>query len=157
MICPKCNTSLSPTGIAEGLLWKCKACSGVAANMAVLRKHLKDDIVKKLWLKAITASTTSNRKCPSCVNMLKEFIVSRDDQQIHLDLCKICQLMWFDKDELDEFPKVEKLPGLLMDENLAIAKVQFESQLENEQSLAENNNIIFQGIDILFLIIRLFL
>ena len=157
MICPKCKTMLSPTGIAEGLLWKCQLCSGIAANMAVLRKHLKDDIVKKLWLEAITASTTSNRKCPSCVNMLKEFIVSRDDQQIRLDLCKICQLMWFDKDELDAFPKAEKLPSPLMDENLAIAKVQLESQLENEQSSAEKNNIIFQGIDILFLIIRLFL
>jgi len=125
--------------------------------MAVLRKHLEDDTVKKLWLVAISASTTSNRKCPSCINMLKEFIVSRDDQQIHLDLCKICQLMWFDRDELDAFPKVEKLPGPLMDENLAIAKVQLESQLENEQSSAENKNIIFHGIDILFLIIRLFL
>jgi Zn-finger nucleic acid-binding protein len=146
---------LSPTGGAGGLLWKCQACSGIAANIAVLRKHLKDDTVKKLWLEAITASTPSNKKCPSCVNMLKEFSVSRNNQRIHLDLCRTCQLIWFDKDELDAFPKVEKLPKSDMDENLAIAKIQFENQLESGQSSAEN--IIAQGIDILFLIIRLFL
>ena len=155
MICPKCKTMLSPTRVAEGSLWKCEACSGVAVNLAVLRKYLKDDTVRKLWLEAITASTLSNRKCPSCVKMLKEFTINRDNRQIHLDLCKTCQLMWFDRDELVAFPKVEKLPRPLMDENLAIAKVQFESQLENEQSSAEN--VIVQGIDILFVIIRLFL
>jgi len=155
LICPKCHTSLGPAGVAEGLLWKCKACSGIAANMAVLRKHLKDDTVKKLWLEAITASKPSNRKCPSCINMLNEFIVSRENQRIHLDLCKRCQLIWFDKGELDVFPRIEKLPDPLMDENLAIAKVRFEAQLENEQSSAEN--MIAQGIDILFIILRLFL
>jgi Zn-finger nucleic acid-binding protein len=155
MDCPKCQTSLSPTGIEEGLLWKCQLCSGVAANLAVLRKHLKGDTVKKFWLEAITASTPSNRKCPSCVKVLKEFTVSREHQRIDLDLCRTCQLIWFDRDELDAFSKVEKLPGTVMDENIAIAKIQFEAQLENEQSSAEN--IIAQGIDILLLIIRLLL
>ncbi len=155
MICPKCKTSLSPIRVAEGSLWKCKTCSGVAANVSVLRKHLKDDTVTKLLLEAITSSTLSNRKCPCCVNMLKKFIVSRDKQQIHIDLCKTCQLMWFDRDELDAFPKVKKLHRPDMDENLAIAKIGFEAQLESEQSSAEN--IIAQGMDILFLVIRLFL
>jgi Zn-finger nucleic acid-binding protein len=127
----------------------------MAANMAVLRKHLKDDTVRKLWLEAINASKPSNRKCPSCINMLKEFTVSRENQRIHLDLCKTCQLIWFDKGELDAFPKVEKLPIPVMDENLAIAKIQLESQLESGQGSAEN--MIAQGIDILFIILRLFL
>ena len=146
---------LSPTGIAEGLLWKCQLCSGVAANMAVLRRHLKDDTVKRLWLEAITASAPSSRKCPGCANMLMEFSVNKDDHLVHLDLCKTCQLIWFDKDELDAFPKVERLPSQLMDENLAIAKIQLEAQVESEQSSAEN--IIAQGIDILIIILRFFL
>ena len=155
MICPKCKTTLSPTRVAEGSLWKCEACSGVAANVAVLRKYLKDDTVRKLWLEAITSSTLSDRKCPCCVKMLKEFTVSRDNRRIHLDLCRTCQLMWFDKNELETFPRVEKLHRPDMDENLAIAKIGLEAQLENEQSSAEN--IIAQGMDILFLIVRLFL
>ena len=155
MICPKCQTSLNPTRVAEGSIWKCEACSGVAANVAVLRKHLKDDTVRKLWLEAITASTPSNRKCPSCVNMLKEFMISRDNQQVHLDLCMTCQLMWFDRDELEAFPRAKKLPSPDMDENLALAKIGLEAELESEESSTEN--ILAQGMEILFVIIRLFL
>ena len=66
--------------------------------------------------------------------------------------------MWFDRDELETFPRSKKLHHPSMDENLAIAKIQFEAELENEEISAENKNIIFQGgIDILFMIIRLFL
>lgn len=155
MECPKCQTSLNPKRVADGSLWKCEICSGVAVNLAVLRKHLKNETVKKLWLEAITASTPSNRKCPCCVKMLKEFTVSRDDRQIHLDLCRTCQLMWFDRDELVAFPKAEKLPMPVMDESLAIAKIQHEAQLESEQSSA--GNIYAQGMDILFLVLRSFL
>ena len=87
--------------------------------------------------------------------MLKEFTVSRDNRQIHLDLCRTCQLMWFDKNELEAFPRAEKLYSPVMDENLALAKIGLEAELENEQGSAEN--IIAQCMDILFLIIRLFL
>jgi len=155
LICPKCKTLLSPMRVAEGSLWKCEACSGVAANLAVLRKYLKDDTVRKLWLEAINGSTLSDRKCPCCVKKLKEFIVNRDNQQIHLDLCRMCQLIWFDKDELEAFPRAKKLPSPDMDENLALAKIGLEAELESEQSSAEN--IIAQVMEILFIIIRLFL
>jgi hypothetical protein len=64
-------------------------------------------------------------------------------------------MMWFDKDELDVFPRAEKLQGPNMNENLAIAKLGLEAELESEQSSAKN--IIAQGMDILFLIVRLFL
>ena len=155
LICPKCKTSLSPTRVAEGSLWKCEACSGVAVNMAVLRKYLKSDAVKELWRTAVVESTRSNRMCPGGGHTLREFAVSRDHQQIHLDLCKTCQMMWFDKNELDAFPRAEKLQGPNMNENLAIAKLGLEAELESEQSSTEN--IIAQGMDILFLIVRLFL
>jgi len=63
--------------------------------------------------------------------------------------------MWFDKNELEAFPRAEKLYSPVMDENLALAKIGLEAELENEQGSAEN--IIAQCMDILFLIIRLFL
>ena len=49
----------------------------------------------------------------------------------------------------------EKLPSPAMDENLAITKIQLEAQHESEQNSSEN--IIAQGMEILFIIIRLFL
>ena len=141
--------------VAEGSLWKCQACSGVAANVAVLRQYLKDDTVRRIWLEAITVSTLSNRKCPCCVQMMKEFTVSRENRRIDLDLCRTCQLIWFDKDELEAFPRARKLHRPDMNENIAIAKIGLEAELESEQNSPEN--IISMGMDILFIIIRLFL
>ena len=155
MICPKCETLLSPMRVAEGSLWKCQACSGVAANVAVLRQYLKDDTVRRIWLEAITVSTLSNRKCPCCVQMMKEFTVSRENRRIDLDLCRTCQLIWFDNDELEAFPRARKLHRPDMNENIAIAKIGLEAELESEQNSPEN--IISMGMDILFIIIRLFL
>ena len=148
-------TSLSPTRVPDGLMWKCDVCSGIAANVSVLRQYLKGDTVQKLWLEAITASTSSNRKCPSCTNILKDFTVSRGGRQMHLNLCRICQLMWFDKNELEAFPRVPKLHGESMNENDAIAKIVLEAELENEHN--SSANIIDLVIDILILVIRLFL
>ena len=141
--------------VAEGSLWKCQACSGVAANVAVLRQYLKDDTVRRIWLEAITVSTLSNRKCPCCVQMMKEFTVSRENRRIDLDLCRTCQLIWFDNDELEAFPRARKLHRPDMNENIAIAKIGLEAELESEQNSPEN--IISMGMDILFIIIRLFL
>ena len=155
MNCPKCRISLSPSRVAEGLLWKCEACSGVAANMAVLRRYLKDDTVSKLWRTAVTESTQSDRGCPSCGQTLREFSAGRDSRRISLDLCKTCQLMWFDKNELEAFPRAEKLNRPDMNENIALAKIGLEAELENERSSPEN--IISMGMDILFIIIRSFL
>jgi len=123
--------------------------------MAVLRKYLKSDTVRALWRTAVVESTRSERMCPSCGNTLREFAASRDNYRISLDLCKTCQMMWFDKNELEAFPRAEKLNRPDMDENFALAKIGLEAELESEQSSAEN--IIATGMDILFLIIRLLL
>ena len=155
MICPKCKMTLSPTRVTEGLLWKCEACSGVAANMAVLRKYLKSDAVMGLWRTAAVESTLSERMCPGCGHALREFAANRDNRRISLDLCKTCQMMWFDKDELEAFPRARKLHRPDMNENIAIAKIGLEAELESEQNSPEN--IISMGMDILFIIIRLFL
>jgi len=64
-------------------------------------------------------------------------------------------MMWFDKNELEAFPRAEKLHRPDMNENLALAKIGLEAELESEQRSAAN--IIAQGMDILFIIIRLFL
>ena len=63
--------------------------------------------------------------------------------------------MWFDKNELKAFPRAKKLASPNIDENLALAKIRLDAELENEQGSAEI--IIDLAIDILFLVIRLFL
>jgi len=141
--------------VMAGLLWKCEACSGTAVNLAVLRRHLKSDTVRELWRTAVTESTPSGRKCPSCGNALREFAASRDDLRVSLDLCKTCQLIWFDKNELKVFPKSTKVESSGIEQSFALAKMQFVEDIENEQRSPED--YVAHAIEIIFLIIRMLL
>jgi Zn-finger nucleic acid-binding protein len=87
----------------KGVLWQCSQCSGVAANLAVLRKLLGQDVALTFWREA-RASTPSDRPCPSCHQTLHIFTCDVDHNTIELDLCKRCQILWFDKGELEAFP-----------------------------------------------------
>jgi len=155
LICPKCKTLLSSKMVITGLLWKCEACSGTAVNLAVLRRHLKSDTVRELWRTAMTESKPSDRSCPSCGNALREFASRGDDRRISLDLCKTCQLIWFDKNELEAFPKSTKIDSSVIEQSFALAKMQFAQDLENEQRTAEK--YIATAMDIIILVIRMLL
>jgi len=109
LTCPKCETSLNPTVTAEDMFWKCETCSGGAVNVAVLRKYLGAKVVREFWYKATSDSVPSDRKCPSCGQMLNEFTVGEYNRKVQLDLCKRCQLIWFDRNELEMFPGAEKV------------------------------------------------
>jgi Zn-finger nucleic acid-binding protein len=123
--------------------------------MAVLRKSLGAVAVRQFWLKATNESTPSIRKCPSCAQMFRGFTADLDAQRIHLDLCRGCQLMWFDRSELEAFPKAEKSSGRDMAWSFAIPAAGVENQFVDEGGPAENYaNFI---MEILCLIIRLIL
>ena len=134
------------------VIWQCEDCLGVAANMSVLRKYLAGDIVKEFWLKTINESTESTRECPSCKQPLNEFAASKDEQRISLDLCKKCQLIWFDKDELEAFPKTTAEIPSDIEQQLELAKVNFDAELKGHEGLVEN--VCIAGIILLRLILR---
>jgi Zn-finger nucleic acid-binding protein len=112
------------------------------ANLAVLRQYLRSDVVRSFWRKAISASATADKKCPSCRQSLRAFTIQRNGQTINLDTCRHCQLVWFDKGELDVFPKtkIEQLPPEVKHQ-LALMKVQFET--EQQVQLEETAERIF--------------
>jgi Zn-finger nucleic acid-binding protein len=99
---------LKQTMTEKGMLWRCDTCAGLAVNVAVLRKCLDTKIVREFWLRATNESQLSERKCPSCMQTLKEFTVGEYNRQVQLDLCKMCQLIWFDRNELEMFRDVKK-------------------------------------------------
>jgi len=146
-ICPMCGASLKPIAVPDAAIWQCASCQGVMANLAVLRQYLRSDVVRGFWRKAITASASTDKKCPSCRQSLRSFTIQRNGQTINLDTCRHCQLVWFDKGELDAFPKTktEQLPPEVR-RRLALMKVQFEAeqQVQLEQT-AESVFTFFAG------------
>jgi Zn-finger nucleic acid-binding protein len=154
LICPICEVSLSPLRIQHGNIWRCPSCNGVMANIAVLRRYLGGSLVQSFWRKAIAGSATVERKCPSCQQPLSCFKVNKNEQTITLDICRRCHLLWFDKGELDAFPKAktEELSPETKRE-LALLKIEYDKQLQDELT---RSGIAFMNIaDIITGIIRL--
>ena len=131
MLCPQCQTELEIDRQPNGALWLCHHCSGVAANLAVLRKQLPPRIVRDFWKQAYSSKKAS-RLCPSCRQALNNFSCTFSGNTINLDLCKKCQIVWFDKDELDAFPKIVAQTEDLSPEakeQLALYRVQYRQEL----------------------------
>ena len=152
LTCPKCETLLKQTMTETGMLWLCETCAGIAVNVAVLRKCLSVKVVREFWFKATNEGQPSDRKCPSCAQKLREFTVGEYNRQVQLDLCKMCQLIWFDRNELEMFPKAEKSSGQDMPWGYAIQMASLEKQFADEGEPADDRfNFI---VDILALIVR---
>ncbi|MEJ2702672.1 MAG: hypothetical protein P8Z79_09555 [Sedimentisphaerales bacterium] len=155
LTCPACQVPLSRLVTPDGALWRCETCSGMAANLAVVRKRLSAEIVREFWLKATAESVPSNRKCPSCAQRLSEFTACVNEQRIRLDLCRPCQLMWFDKNELGAFPRVEKVERSDAQLDYAAAAMALDMQADSGQGRDESlANLCVQA---LIVIIRLIL
>jgi len=138
LICPKCEVSLKIKQIPQSGIWQCELCHGTMATVAVLRKYLGNDIVKRFWLKAITDSATTDKKCPSCRQPLNMFKVEHNEKKIILDICRRCQIIWFDAGELESFPKTKtkQLPPEIR-EKLALYNIQLENEFDDEQARFE--------------------
>jgi Zn-finger nucleic acid-binding protein len=147
MLCPRCSKPLKLEKCIHGGLWRCPQCSGVAANLAVLRKHLEEEVVRDFWRRAGQASVPSKRNCPSCSKPLREFVAAHEKQSLRLDLCRPCQLMWFDRGELETFPESKKVQRSDIDQQIALA------QIESERAVNESKDkigfYVQIGVDVL--------
>lgn len=161
MLCPRCGKPLALEKHRHGGLWRCAECSGVAANLTVLRRHLEENVVRDFWRKAVDASAPSGNKCPSCSRPFREFVARHEDRSLCLDLCRQCQLMWFDPGELEAFPestKPEPPPKARpseIDQQLVLSRIQAESAMdEGADKLAIYVDV---GLNVLMVLLRLFL
>lgn len=160
MLCPRCGKPLNLETHAHGGLWRCPQCSGVAANLAVLRRQLEEEVVRDFWRKAGQASMPSRRHCPSCSRTLREFVATHEQQSLRLDLCRPCQLMWFDRGELEVFPKATRVQPSDIDQQIALAQMRTGS-MTNEGMLDEEANKVAYyvevGVAVIMALLRLFL
>ncbi len=159
MLCPRCGKPLNLEKHLHGGLWRCPQCSGVAANLTVLRRQLAEDVVRDFWRKAMDASEPSPHKCPSCSRALREFVARHEDQSLRLDLCRQCQMMWFDPGELEIFPRVKKVQPTDIDQQIALAQMRTSSMTDvgtNDQN-ADITYYVEVGLAVIMALLRLFL
>lgn len=106
--CPNCNSRLSRQSTKQGVVFLCSQCGGVAAGLPVLRKDARSkDFLKGLWYRTRTNPVLSKRKCPHCDRpmTLVTLPVGSEREPLALDVCSLCQYVWFDHEEYSRVPK----------------------------------------------------
>ena len=142
LTCPTCREPLRATKDPKGAIWVCAKCAGAAANLAVLRKRLKAGLVPGLWRQVLAASTVSQRPCPSCGRSMRGFPMALDGHSINLDLCKSCEVVWFDRGELEALPKAAiREDGASNEARDRMAQALFNLQLQNELNAGPDHEV----------------
>jgi Zn-finger nucleic acid-binding protein len=100
MRCPHCRQSLVCSDRPPLRVWACPACNGCAATLAVLRKAIRYDTLQRVWACTIGHARTSLLPCPSCARAMN----SVPTEGPLIDVCRGCQLVWFDARELEAMP-----------------------------------------------------
>ena len=139
--CPTCGIPLNRDMNPYGIFWECPNCTGHAFTLSILRQAVPEPIVKEFWLKIRSREYPTRRLCPACKAAMSEVPIMPANQSIYLDICKACNLIWFDPCEFESLPKIEisedKLEKLPQEVKEAIAKHQLERMLEEQRKADE--------------------
>ena len=108
-ICPNCQGRLARAQNQIGIYWSCPNCGGRAVGLAVLRKAAARDFVNRVWGLARDENGVLGRHCPMCDKPMLEVTLPQTDS-LKLDVCKRCDFVWFDPNELESAPPVPPIP-----------------------------------------------
>ena len=100
MRCPRCHRPLLRSLRPPLDVWACVHCHGCTANLTALRRVILPDALQRAWNLTIGHVRKSLLRCPSCARAMN--VVPTDG--VIIDMCRPCQLMWFDPGELDALP-----------------------------------------------------
>lgn len=90
------------------MYYACPDCHGRFVGLGVLRKTLERSAVNNLWRSARDGNGKPARPCPVCAAAMTE--VTTTGEQLHIDVCVRCHMMWFDGGELDAMPETTAPP-----------------------------------------------
>ena len=128
MICPDCNIRLEKVPlpslrkgsflnrIAKTLFCSpgtdpfhhaCKQCDGRVLTPFQLCQTTDEEYVREIWDIADQGSWLEKRPCPSCRDLSKEVLLSHQNLFLPIDICKRCELIWFDHLEYEELSGIE--------------------------------------------------
>jgi Zn-finger nucleic acid-binding protein len=105
--CPTCHVLLQAQKQGDVRLWKCAACKGFAISLPIVRKGLNPQAFKKIWQKLSSGETETGRPCPGCRKPLSVIEADGQASAILIDVCRTCQILWFDDKEFSDLPKAE--------------------------------------------------
>lgn len=143
-ICPKCNCPLTTVKGSPGVFWRCSSCDGRSATLALLRRHVPAGVINDLWQSAKSGTFPRKRACPGCGNRMTEVHATTEQGKQYLDVCTVCQVVWFDYAEYAALPSLPKastweetLPQEAR-EKLALLEIEAIRERAKDRDLGEN-------------------
>jgi len=106
--CPTCQVALVPREVRGSHVWMCAQCEGMAITVAVVRAALEPATFKSFWIHVAQDKGSPGRACPSCEQSMCVVPADGADGVVQLDVCRRCQLIWFDPTELEALPAKPK-------------------------------------------------
>ena len=104
--CPGCGGAVQSRPSGHGIVYACANCKGRSMGLTVLRNAGADrELLKQLWLDAQKPDIPRVRNCPTCGRTMALAHVSVGTETIPLDVCRLCQSVWFDPSEYEAIPK----------------------------------------------------
>ena len=105
--CPTCNVPLQPQKLDNVLLWSCPSCNGLVISIPTVRKGMEPGEFRRIWQQLYSDDVETGRPCPGCKNPLSVLKADGQDGQILIDICRSCQVLWFDEEEFSGLPRAE--------------------------------------------------
>lgn len=106
MICPRCKCELIQYHYQNKIIsFSCPECYGQALTIGALRTlGVEEENTRSFWIAASKGKLGAQLSCPECSGEMR--IIKVDDGQckFFIDLCLKCQLLWFDRGELEKIP-----------------------------------------------------
>ncbi|TGL64572.1 zf-TFIIB domain-containing protein [Leptospira sarikeiensis] len=111
MNCLVCKDSeLSKFKTEYGPILICEKCFGHLYNEPSLFKYIN----KSAWIRFIEESKSNPKHrsrilhCPDCKTEMETFQIPRKNILIEIDRCEKCELIWFDKNEIEDLSLKQK-------------------------------------------------
>jgi Zn-finger nucleic acid-binding protein len=97
--CPKCTQPLErrPEDHFKNI-YTCAVGHGLAIGFVAFKQDFESGPFTRLWVQARIDPTPTS--CPGCRNPMRRSEMGVGQNQVTLDLCKVCHLVWFDPGEL---------------------------------------------------------
>lgn len=130
MRCPHHAGRLRPLVRGELRSFACGECGGRAVTLSALRRAADPKRVAGLWRQVFEKGVGEGPGCPACSQPMLDV---KEPDGPPLDMCRRCQLVWFDADELESLARPEA-PEREVNVALEQALVSLELQ---KQDLAE--------------------
>ncbi|TGK41992.1 hypothetical protein EHQ12_05230, partial [Leptospira gomenensis] len=100
--CPRCANQLDNLKTEYGYFWICQSCFGHFISEKNIIKFYSEPIWTQI--KATSKSKKNKRliSCPSCKSQMKNIILPDAQNEVEIDLCDSCEIIWFDKNEIED-------------------------------------------------------